>query len=101
MKSGEEYNEWKRRKRAEMRRIIDEAKALPCKDCGVQYPSYVMQFDHVRGVKKLNIGSATRDCSSVDKLLAEIAKCEVVCANCHAARTYFRGQATMWRGKLS
>jgi hypothetical protein len=46
-----------------------------------------MDFDHVRGSKAGNvsemIGSAT-----VMALLTEIAKCDVVCANCHRLRTY-------------
>ena len=59
----------------------------PCKDCGKTYPYYVMHFDHLRD-KKFNIGAKT----SLSKLtiLAEIEKCEIVCANCHAERTYKR-----------
>ncbi len=61
-------------------------KDLPCADCGVKYPPYVMQFDHVRGDKSFNIGSNTGKNFKV--LADEIAKCEVVCANCHAERTH-------------
>lgn len=70
--------------------ITRQAKDRPCTDCGIQYPYYVMHFDHVRGEKKFNIGAA-RDYNT-EKLLAEIEKCEVVCANCHAERTYQRKQ---------
>jgi hypothetical protein len=58
-----------------------------CKDCGNKYPHYVMQFDHLKD-KRFNIGSRT----SVSRLtlLTEIEKCEIVCANCHAKRTYER-----------
>ena len=59
----------------------------PCKDCGKHYPYYVMQFDHIKD-KDFNIGARTS--VSVKKLKLEIDKCEIVCANCHAERTYQR-----------
>lgn len=45
-------NEIRRRLRDEHRRIVREAKSQPCADCGVRYPPYVMDFDHVRGPKR-------------------------------------------------
>lgn len=69
-------------------RIVEAAKAVPCDDCGERYPHYVMDFDHRDPLQKLfNIGSLSR-MTSVAKLLAEIAKCDVVCANCHRERTH-------------
>lgn len=68
---------------------IHEAKSVPCADCLVSYPPYVMDFDHVRGTKDFNIGAEGLFISS-DKLEAEIAKCDVVCANCHRERTNHR-----------
>ena len=70
-------------------KAIQALKNIPCMDCGVQYPSYVMQFDHARGVKSFTI-SREMPALGLEKLLAEIAKCDVVCANCHAARTHNR-----------
>jgi hypothetical protein len=67
--------------------IIRKAKAKPCADCGIQYPYYVMQFDHVRGEKSFQIGMSTA-AKRLELILEEIEKCEVVCANCHAARTF-------------
>ena len=78
--------EYRKRTRA----FICSLKTCPCTDCGIEYPSYVMQFDHVRGTKKFNITSAQSSFVSKKRLLAEIAKCEVVCANCHAERTHKR-----------
>ncbi len=76
------------------RRRLREAKAVPCADCGNQYPFYVMDFDHRPGEKKcFNLSAAnvqTRLCWA--KFEAEIAKCDVVCANCHRERTYQRRQ---------
>lgn len=59
-------------------------------DCGVQYPYWVMQFDHRPDeVKEFTIGASV-DKRSKAAVMAEIAKCDVVCANCHADRTHQR-----------
>lgn len=64
--------------------LIKESKSRPCADCGIQYPWYVMDFDHRHGEKKFNIGKARGVGFNV--LKSEIEKCEVVCANCHRLR---------------
>ncbi len=69
--------------------LVSSAKAAPCADCSIQYASHVMQFDHVRGVKLFNVSKSWRS-KSFDSVKAEIAKCEIVCANCHADRTFRR-----------
>lgn len=72
----------------ENRRLIDSAKSIPCTDCGVKYPSYVMDLDHLPGVEKVgNLAQMARDFPP-HIVAAEIAKCEVVCANCHRIRTF-------------
>jgi len=58
----------------------------PCLDCGHIYPYYVLEFDHVRGKKDRNVS----DCSTVTQAKREIAKCDLVCANCHRERTFSR-----------
>jgi hypothetical protein len=69
--------------------IIDKAKDKPCADCRVKYEPFIMQLDHREGTKKeFTIGQTGR-IKTVDTLLREIEKCEVVCANCHARRTHF------------
>lgn len=70
----------------ELRRL----KRVPCFDCKVRYPHYVMDFDHVRGKKRCNVAAVGRLGRLV--ALAEVAKCEVVCANCHRIRTHRRKQ---------
>ena len=61
----------------------------PCVDCKIQYPYYVMDFDHVRGKKHKNVMELVPTLSKkiIDE---EIAKCEIVCSNCHRERTHFR-----------
>lgn len=84
----EKFAERNRQRYNEFRKIIRATKDVPCTDCGQKYPSYVMQFDHL-GDKSFTISQITR-ISSVTKLYEEIAKCEVVCANCHSERTHKR-----------
>lgn len=79
-----------KKQRTLIRHTIDRAKAAPCVDCGVQYPPHVMQFDHVRGRKDFNLGDLRSSCASLETVRIEIAKCELVCANCHANRTVTR-----------
>lgn len=74
------------------RNLIREAKSKPCADCGVQYPYWIMQFDHVRGKKSFNVGMMLYK-RGIKKLKEEIEKCDIVCANCHANRTYCRQTA--------
>jgi hypothetical protein len=76
------------RYRRERSEIIKQAKSQPCKDCGLKYPHYVMDFDHVRGKKVENVSHMLG--WSMEDLLKEIEKCEVVCANCHRERTHRR-----------
>lgn len=68
--------------------IIEQEKNKPCPDCGNSYPPYVMDFDHVRGVKFLSVSKMVT--YTERKLRTEIAKCEVVCSNCHRIRTHNR-----------
>lgn len=77
--------------KAKLRATIERHKAQPCADCRVPYPPCVMDFDHVHGQKLFNIANALSGrWTSVEELEAEIAKCEVVCANCHRLRTHRR-----------
>lgn len=77
-----------RKRIKEIRAIIIEAKNKPCKDCKIQYPTFVMDFDHVRGDKKFILAEAAQKGVAKAKVLAEIEKCDVVCADCHRIRTY-------------
>ena len=63
-----------------------------CIDCGINYPYYVMDFDHVRGVKQANVMELVSTLSK-KRIDLEIAKCEIVCSNCHRIRTHMRKMA--------
>src|SRR5436309_103995 len=78
--------------------VIWKHKNVPCADCRKRYPPYVMDFDHVRGIKTTCVGRLLSQ--SIKKIEEEIAKCEVVCGNCHRERTHRRKLiAEGWKGK--
>ena len=66
---------------------IDALKNGPCVDCGGRFPAVAMDFDHLDSSdKRWSIsGAKNRKWSDI---LAEIDKCELVCANCHRVRTH-------------
>jgi hypothetical protein len=82
--------EQKRKLRAELVAWVRGLKGEPCADCGRRFHPAAMHFDHRPGEdKKFEIGFGVRRYSR-KRLLTEIAKCDLVCANCHAVRTYRR-----------
>jgi hypothetical protein len=73
----------------ERRQMVVDAKSYPCADCGIQYPYYVMDFDHRDGsLKRFALNSVHR--RTKQAILSEIEKCDIVCSNCHRERTYQR-----------
>jgi hypothetical protein len=102
----EYYREYYRRNKAayvaraishnrKVREVVRGAKQRPCADCGQCYPYYVMDFDRREGEENIcNVAELHgHRRTSLRMLLAEIAKCDVVCANCHRERTHQRKQA--------
>jgi hypothetical protein len=71
---------------------LDVLKDFPCLDCGERFPPIAMDFDHVRGEKTKSISYLVRN-STWEAVLKEIAKCDLVCANCHRVRTSERGES--------
>lgn len=85
----EKYLEKNKKRRQELRLYVNSIKASsPCADCGVQYPYYVMDFDHLGD--KVDIISRLVLANNASALKREIEKCEIVCSNCHRERTYNR-----------
>jgi Zn ribbon nucleic-acid-binding protein len=73
--------------------ISNYLKTNPCVDCG-EANIIVLEFDHIGDDKDFNLSDAARKGVSMKKLNAEIAKCEVRCANCHRRKTYQRSGLT-------
>lgn len=70
-----------------MKEIHEYQQEKGCADCGYNEHPAALEFDHLISTKKLfNIGEQIGN-RSRKVLWEEIAKCDVVCANCHAIRT--------------
>lgn len=77
------------KKRAAMREVVmTHLRANPCVDCGEPDP-VVLDFDHRDPETKLQgVGDMChRAKETLVTLKAEMAKCDVRCANCHRRRT--------------
>lgn len=82
-----------RARRAKFNALVRDHRAGPCVDCGVELPVEVMELDHVRGQKRFQFCHAASfklepGEDRVEAILAEIAKCELRCPNCHKMRHY-------------
>lgn len=75
--------------------VLAKLKDVECKDCGVKYPKAAMQFDHTDGKKPVSLVKLASTGSSVEAIMKEFSRCEVVCANCHAIRTQARRQGEL------
>lgn len=76
-----------------LKKFINKIKSNPCTDCGVKYSPWVMEFDHLDRYKKFrNVSKMVANGMSEKRILEEISKCELVCANCHREREYKRFQ---------
>lgn len=74
---------------AQRRAILNGLKNVPCKDCGHRFPPECMDFDHLNPAeKRRGVGNMMNN--ALPLMMAEAAKCEVVCANCHRIRTVAR-----------
>ena len=74
--------EWEADRRARNANLVRRVKEeRGCQRCGERRP-WVLQFHHRDpSHKQFNICSSSL--YSVDKMMEEIAKCDVLCANCH------------------
>lgn len=76
-----------KRRRQEHRLRAIEYLGGRCVDCG-NNDNRVFVFDHVRGEKTCNV--PTLFAKRWERVLTELEKCELVCANCHLIRTVER-----------
>jgi hypothetical protein len=82
----EDKAEYQAKRHRERRKILDVLRDNPCVDCDGEFPIECMEFDHVpeRGPKIANVATLV---GSPRRFLEELAKCDLVCANCHKIRT--------------
>ncbi len=71
------------RQRRNRQWLYEYKKRECCEKCKISHPA-VLDFHHKPGEdKKFSLGDAIRLGFSLTKIKDEIAKCEIVCANCH------------------
>jgi hypothetical protein len=85
------YRQHQREGYAPKRKALDALKlAQGCADCGYRAHAVALDFDHRPGtVKHFNVADVKN--YTLPELLHEVAKCDIVCANCHRVRTAQRG----------
>jgi len=69
----------------------------PCIDCG-HTDIRILEFDHVRGNKSGHVSRMVGLGYSWTTIEAELAKCDVRCANCHRIKT--STQSGFWRSQM-
>ncbi len=68
-----------------LKRKMVELMGDVCSDCCMQYPDFVYDFHHLDPTQKdFSIGKS-RDWEKIEK---ELAKCVMLCSNCHRIRHY-------------
>lgn len=80
-----------KKRKEELVNLVWEYKSThPCVDCGRTHPAG-LEFDHLPEFEKsMDISLMVTNMHSWENILAEIAKCEVVCGYCHGIRTFER-----------
>jgi hypothetical protein len=81
-----DYNKEKLEKK---RQFVNEYKlSRGCKQCGYKEHPVALELNHIDPLSKaMNIARSLGGCSMA-RLEKELAKCEVLCANCHQIHTY-------------
>lgn len=79
--------------------FLASVKNVPCADCRGRFPAVCMDFDHRPGTAKTCSVSAMTS-HRREAVRREIAKCDIVCANCHRIRTANRNvQREYWQSR--
>jgi len=87
-KDPEMFKKYNVERALKMRDFLREYKvSAGCMDCGYSAHHAGLEFDH-REDKFQNLAAMIR--YSKEKVLTEIAKCDVVCGTCHNIRTFNR-----------
>ncbi len=75
---------WQKRRKDELRQWWRELKATKsCEECGEDAPECLHFHHNDPSTKVFTLATAALDGRSRASILAEVAKCRVLCANCH------------------
>jgi len=61
-----------------------------CVDCGGKFDHFILEFDHLPQYEKSGSPTEIGSKLGIKAALEEIKKCDIICANCHKARTWKR-----------
>jgi hypothetical protein len=86
----EQYKQKASNHRSKRRAILFQLKDKPCLDCGIKFHPCAMEFDHINKDKSFDVGAMFRSGLKLETIMLEVAKCELVCANCHRIREWNR-----------
>ena len=76
--------------------LLNSLRRVPCADCRRCFPPHMMDFDHRNpNTKSFTLGGKCQ-LKSEEAILREVAKCDVVCANCHRLRTQRQRASFLW-----
>ncbi len=75
-------------------KLLDRVRELACADCGRRFLTCVMEFDHRDPSDKRYDMNLIAGRVKFSTLLEELAKCDIVCSNCHRIRTRHQRCAT-------
>lgn len=68
--------------------LLDYMSDKACVECG-ESDVRCLDFDHIKRSDKKNLVTALiRSTYSIETIMDEISKCQILCANCHRKRTY-------------
>lgn len=74
-------------------RMLDRLRDRPCADCSGRFAACAMDFDHRDPRSKRSAVTRMIGRAGTARILDEVAKCDIVCANCHRLRTFDRRSA--------
>ena len=84
----EQARGYQQKQRAERAELVKQLKDVPCAICGNLLPKELMDFDHVDPkTKEFNITDQIGRSCSLERFMAEVAKCRVLCCYCHVRET--------------
>lgn len=72
--------------------VREHKESRGCMDCSGKFPYYMLDLDHRPDEEKTaDVSFLVKKGAGLKRIKEEIAKCDVVCKNCHAQRTHDRG----------
>jgi len=84
LKNKQKFADYREKQREGIRDAIDEARSGGCENCDEDHPACLTFHHRDPSEKEFQISDCRNKLYSLKKLAAEIAKCDVLCRNCHA-----------------